>query len=210
MCRRARSRLPEEMPNKRIVVATGNAGKVRELALALGPLGCTLATQRELGIESVAETGTTFVENALIKARHAATRSGLPAIADDSGLVVPALCGAPGVRSARYAGEDATDAANNAKLLRALDGINDRSAYFYCALVYLASADDPTPRIATACWHGVIVDDARGSNGFGYDPHFLVPELGETAAELSVERKNAISHRGQASRRLAELLAAQA
>ena len=198
------------MPNKRIVVATANAGKVRELALAFGSLGCTLVTQRELGIESVAETGTTFVENALIKARHASTQSGLPAIADDSGLVVPALGGAPGVRSARYAGEDATDAANNAKLLRALDGINDRRACFYCALLHLASADDPAPSIATARWHGVIVDDARGSNGFGYDPHFLLPELRKTAAELSVERKNAISHRGQASRRLAAILAAQA
>ena len=183
---------------------------MRELAHALGPLGCTLVTQRELGIESVAETGTTFVENALIKARHASTQSGSPAIADDSGLVVPALGGAPGVRSARYAGEDATDVANNAKLLRALDGINNRRAYFYCALVHLASADDPAPSIATARWHGVIVDDARGSNGFGYDPHFLVPELGKTAAELSVERKNAISHRGQASRRLADLLAGRA
>lgn len=198
------------MSNKRIVVATGNAGKVRELALALASLGWTLVTQRELGIASVTETGATFVENALLKARHAAAESSLPAIADDSGLVVPALRGAPGIRSARYAGEDGTDAENNAKLLRALAGSDDRGAYFYCALVHLASADDPAPSIATACWQGVIVDDARGSNGFGYDPHFLVPALGKTAAELSVERKNTVSHRGQASRRLADLLAGRA
>lgn len=199
----------EEGPTSRIVVATGNAGKVRELALSLARLGCALVTQSELGIASVAETGTTFVENALIKARHAALCSELPAIADDSGLVVPALGGVPGIRSARFAGEGAGDAANNAKLLGALDGIDDRAAYFYCALVCLASADDPAPAIATARWHGVIVDDARGGNGFGYDPHFLIPALGKTAAELPLERKNALSHRGQASRALAACLLAE-
>ena len=196
------------MPNKRIVVATANAGKVRELAHALASLGCTLVTQRELGIASVAETGATFVENALLKARHAAAKSGLPAIGDDSGLVVPALAGAPGIRSARFAGEDATDAANNAMLLAALDGIRDRQAHFYCALVHLTTPGDPAPSIATARWGGVIVDEPKGDNGFGYDPHFLVPALGKTAAELAVDDKNALSHRGQACRRLASLLGA--
>lgn len=194
------------MPNKRIVVATANAGKVRELAHALASLGCTLVTQR--GIASVAETGATFVENALIKARHAASESGLPAIADDSGLVVPALGGAPGIRSARFAGEDATDAENNAKLLAALGGIRDRQAHFYCALVHLTTPGDPAPSIATARWEGVIAEEPRGDNGFGYDPHFLIPALGKTAAELAVDDKNALSHRGQACRRLASLLGA--
>ena len=192
---------------RRIVAATGNRGKVRELAATLDHLHCTLVPQSELGIPSAAENGLTFIENALGKARHAAAAAGLPAIADDSGLMVPALGGAPGIVSARYAGEDANDAANNAKLLRELVGVPDRSAYFYCALVYLAAADDPAPVLATACWQGLIVDVPRGANGFGYDPHFLVPTLGKTAAELPLAEKNRLSHRGQASRRLAAALA---
>ena len=204
-----------------MVVATGNPGKVRELAAALAPLGLDLVAQGDLGIEPAPETASTFIENALGKARHAACRSGLPAIADDSGLVVPALGGAPGIRSARYAGENASDADNNAKLLRALADIRAqdgssvraarccvRAASFTCSLVYLAAADDPAPIIATGCWHGRIVDSPGGTNGFGYDPHFHVPSLGKTAAQLTLAEKNRLSHRGQACRQLAALLAA--
>ena len=191
----------------RIVVASGNRGKLQELASALRELGCELVPQAELGIASAAETGLTFIENALAKARHAAAASGLPAIADDSGLVVPALQGAPGIISARYAGEPASDAANNAKLLGALADVDDRSAYFYCALAYLAAADDPTPVMAYGRWDGVIVDEHRGANGFGYDPHFLLPTLARTAAELPLAEKNRRSHRGQACRALAAALA---
>ena len=190
----------------RIVVATGNRGKVRELAAALDHLDHALVPQSELGIATAAENGLTFIENALGKARHAAAATGMPAIADDSGLVVPALGGAPGIFSAHYAGEEANDAANNAKLLRELAGVGDRTAYFYCALVYLAAAQDPAPLLATARWQGRIVDVPRGANGFGYDPHFLVPALGKTAAELTLAEKNRLSHRGQASRRLAAAL----
>ena len=192
--------------SERVVVATGNAGKVRELWAALARLELELVTQADLGIDSIPETAPTFVENALGKARHATSVSGLPAIADDSGLVVNALGGAPGIRSARYAGDDATDADNNVKLLAALEGIEDRAAYFTCSLVYLASADDPAPVIATGRWHGLIVDTPRGDNGFGYDPHFHVPALDCTAAELPVVDKNRLSHRGQACRQLAALL----
>ena len=190
----------------RIVVATANQGKVRELAQALGSAAFELVTQAELGVASAPETGATFVENALAKARHAAAATGLPAIADDSGLVVAALGGAPGLVSARYAGVPANDAANNAKLLRALAGKSERGAYFYCALVYLASADDPTPLIASGRWDGEIVDTPRGDDGFGYDPHFFVPALSKTAAEMTVGEKNEYSHRGTACRRLAALL----
>lgn len=192
--------------NKRVVVATGNAGKVRELSAALTPLALELVTQADLGVDPIPETASTFVENALAKARHAASVSGLPAIADDSGLVVNALGGAPGIRSARYAGEAATDADNNAKLLAALEDVEERTAYFTCCLVYLASEDDPAPVIATARWYGLIVDVPRGDNGFGYDPHFLVSSLGRTAAELPLAEKNRLSHRGQACRQLLGLL----
>ena len=191
----------------RVVVATGNQGKVRELGAALAPLGLRLVAQSDLRIAPAPEIATTFVENALVKARHAAAASGLPALADDSGLVVPALDGAPGVRSARYAGANATDVRNNAKLLAALDGVDARGAFFFCALVFLASAADATPHIATGRWHGEIVDAARGAGGFGYDPHFWLPRLGKTAAELTMEEKNGLSHRGQACRALAAQLA---
>ena len=193
--------------SRRVVVASGNRGKLRELAAALAELDLDLISQGELGIASAPETATTFVENALAKARHAAAAAAAPAIADDSGLVVPALGGAPGIFSARYAGDGATDAANNARLLKALQDVADRAAYFYCALVYSASATDPAPVIATAQWRGIIVEAPRGANGFGYDPHFLVPALGLTAAELPLADKNRLSHRGQACRRLAALLA---
>ena len=192
---------------QRIVVATGNRGKLRELESALAALRCELVPQSELGIASAPETGLTFIENALGKARYAACASGLPAIADDSGLVVPALGGAPGIHSARYAGEHADDAANNAKLLSALANVDDRSAYFHCALVHLRTSDDPVPTIADGRWHGTIIDVPRGTNGFGYDPHFLVDALGKTAAELPLADKNRLSHRGQACRQLAAALA---
>ena len=191
---------------RRVVVATGNPGKVKELGAALAELRFELIAQRELGIEAAPETSFTFLENALGKARHAARESGLPAIADDSGLVVPALGGAPGIHSARYAGASATDADNNAKLLRELDS-TPCPAHFTCCLVYVESPRDPVPVVATARWHGLIIDSPRGTNGFGYDPHFLVPTLGRTSGQLSVEDKNRLSHRGQACRMLAELLA---
>ena len=204
-----RSPLPERdapLP-RQAVVATGNRGKLRELQAALAPLGWCLQAQSAFGVSAGPETATTFVENALAKARRAATLTGLPAIADDSGLVVPALGGAPGVYSARYAGEQATDAENNAKLLRALNRAKDRSAFFYCALVAVATSADATPVVALARWDGEIVTRPRGDNGFGYDPHFLVSTLHKTAAELSPERKNALSHRGQACRMLTAQLA---
>ena len=191
--------------HRRVVLASDNAGKLREMRALLGDVDLT--PQGELGIEGAEETAVTFVENALLKARHAARESGLAAIADDSGLVVRALGGAPGVRSARYAGEPKSDAANNARLIAALRGIPDRSAHFHCTLVFLRSAEDPDPVIVSRAWRGVVVDQPRGSNGFGYDPHFLVESRGCTAAELDAATKNALSHRGQACRALAQLLA---
>ena len=194
---------------RRVVVATANRGKVAELAELLVPLGHPLVAQGELGIAPAPETGIAFIDNALAKARHAASASGLPAIADDSGLVVPALDGAPGIISARYAGDRATDAENNAKLLDDLTGVDDRSAFFYCALVYLRHAEDPVPTIATADWWGEIIDTPRGISGFGYDPHFYLPNLRKTAAELPLGEKNRLSHRGKAARLLAASLAAR-
>ena len=191
------------------VLATGNAGKLREMAALLAPVGFRLRAQGELGIAAAEETGGTFVENALQKARHASRSAGLPAIADDSGLVVPALGGAPGVRSARYAGEDATDVENNRKLIGALAGIEDRAAWFYCALVFIEHPEDPAPLLASGKWHGRIIDQPRGGGGFGYDPHFLIPDLGRTSAELEPAQKNALSHRGQAVAALAEQLRAR-
>ena len=182
-----------------VVLATSNAGKLAELNVLLRPLGVTLQTQSTLGVADADETGTTFVENALIKARHAAARTGLPAIADDSGLVVGSLHGAPGIRSARFAGDGAGAAANNRALVAALQGIEDRRAYFYCALVFLRHAADPAPLIATAQWNGWVVDDPRGDQGFGYDPHFRVDGMTETAAQLAPDLKNRISHRGRAA-----------
>ena len=190
-----------------IVVATGNPGKVRELAKALAGLPFGLVAQGEFGIEAAPETACTFLENALGKARHAASESGLPAIADDSGLVVPSLGGAPGIHSARYAGADATDADNNAKLLHQLGTRTPCTAYFTCCLVYMASSSDPVPVVATARWHGLIIPSPRGTHGFGYDPYFLVPNLGKTSAQLPLAEKNRLSHRGQACRLLAGLLA---
>lgn len=191
----------------KVVLASGNAGKLRELANLLAPAAIELHSAADFDIPAPEETGQTFLENALIKARNAAALADLPAIGDDSGLVVPALGGAPGIYSARFAGADASAADNNAKLVAALDGVADRRAHFYCALVFLERPDDPAPVVATGAWHGRIVDRPRGSRGFGYDPHFFVPELGVTAAELAPEDKNARSHRGIAARALAHELA---
>ena len=182
----------------KVVLASGNAGKLKELVALLAPLGIELVSQRALGIADADETASTFVENALIKARHAAVVSGLPALADDSGLVVHTLDGAPGVWSARYAGEPADDSANNRKLIAALADRADRRAYYYCALVFVRHRADPAPLITCAEWHGTIVDAAVGNGGFGYDPHFFVAEFGKTAAELPSDVKNRVSHRGRA------------
>lgn len=190
----------------KIVLASSNRGKLRELEALLAPEGCELLCQDDLGVEPALEDGLTFVENALKKARHACERTGLAAIADDSGLVVEALGGEPGIRSARYAGEDASDDDNNRKLIASLRGISARNAHYYCALVLLASACDPAPLIATGRWFGRITDSPRGTGGFGYDPYFLVPSVGVTAAELEPDRKNRLSHRGQAARQLRDLL----
>lgn len=190
----------------KVVVASGNTGKVAELSRTLAPLSLELITQNSLGVPEVAETGATFVENALIKARNASRHTGLPAIADDSGLEVSALQGSPGVHSARYSGEG--DAGNNAKLLRALAAVDDpaRDARFYCALVLLRHADDPTPVIALGSWHGRILRERRGDGGFGYDPLFWVDSHQCSAAELPQDEKNRISHRGRASIALLDAL----
>lgn len=188
----------------RVVVATGNAGKLRELTALLAGLDLQLVAQTELGVASVEETGATFADNALLKARHAARSTGLAAIADDSGLEVDALGGAPGLYSARFAGPGADDAANNAKLIAALAGVPEerRGARYRCVLAFVRHADDPTPLLALGNWEGRIVDVPRGTGGFGYDPYFWLPDLQCTAAELAAEVKNRISHRGQAMRAL--------
>lgn len=185
-----------------LVIASNNAGKLAEFSRLLGPLGYRVRAQSELGISEAEEPHPTFIENALAKARHASRASGLPALADDSGICVPVLGGAPGVHSARYAGEPKSDAANNAKLVQALSPHADKSAYYYCVLVYVRHAEDPQPVIAEGRWDGELIGQPRGEGGFGYDPHFLLPSLGKTAAELSAEQKNQLSHRGQALRAL--------
>lgn len=191
-----------------VVLATGNAGKVSELAELLRDYGLTITAQTELGVGSVEETGLTFIENALIKARHAARVTGLPAIADDSGLAVDALQGAPGIYSARYAGETASDTDNLNKLLTAMQDVPDaqRQAAFHCVLVYLAHADDPTPIVCYGRWPGMIAREPSGQGGFGYDPIFYVPEQQKSAAEMSKAEKSALSHRGQALQQLMEAL----
>jgi len=189
----------------RVVLASNNAGKLREFAGLLAPLGVVLVPQAELGIQEADEPHPTFIENALAKARHASAASGLPALADDSGLSVTALGGAPGVRSARWAASDdgaKSDADNNARLVRELVGIADRRALYCCVLVLVRAPDDPQPLIAEGLWQGEIIDAPRGEGGFGYDPHFLIPELGRTVAELSADEKNRRSHRGVATRAL--------
>ncbi|WP_380180300.1 XTP/dITP diphosphatase [Kalamiella sp. sgz302252] len=193
---------------QKVVLATGNAGKVRELADILADFGLDIVAQTDCGVESAEETGLTFIENALLKARHAAAITGLPAIADDSGLAVDALGGAPGIYSARYAGVDASDRQNIDKLLQAMENVADgqRQAQFHCVLVYLRHAEDPTPLVFHGSWHGEITRAISGEGGFGYDPVFFVPELGKTAAELSKEEKRAVSHRGKALALLLEAM----
>ena len=190
----------------KLVLASNNAKKLVELSAILAPLGFELIPQGELGVPEADEPHVTFVENALAKARHASRLTGLPALADDSGLCVAALGGAPGVYSARYAGEPKSDARNNDKLLAELAGQADRRAHYTALLVYARHADDPQPVIAEGEWHGEILTAARGSGGFGYDPLVLIPELGLTVAEIPAEEKNRRSHRGQALRQLVEKL----
>lgn len=190
----------------RLLVASNNAGKLREIGEILAPLRIQILSQRELGIPEAPEPHDTFVENALAKARHAAARSGLPALADDSGLCVDALGGEPGVRSARFAGEPKDDDRNNAHLVQVMRGRAQRSAHYYCVMVLVRHPKDPEPLIAEGRWYGEIIDTPRGAGGFGYDPYFLVPALGRTAAELQAAEKHAISHRGQAMARLLGLL----
>ncbi len=191
---------------QRLILASNNAGKLKEFAQLLGPIGFELHPQGEFNVPEAEEPFGTFVENALQKARHAARLTGLPALADDSGVCVNALGGAPGVYSARFAGEPKSDARNNEKLIADLATHADKSAYYYCVLVYVRHPDDPQPVIADGVWRGQIVDTPRGAGGFGYDPHFLLPEFGRTAAELAPEEKNAVSHRGQALRALVDKL----
>ena len=187
---------------QKLVLASNNAGKVREFQELLAPFHFQVIPQGELDIPAAEEPHHTFIENALAKARHASNVSGLPALADDSGVCAHALDGAPGVHSARYAGLDSDNAANNQKLIAALQGKADRGAHYVCALVMVNSANDPEPLIVQTRWYGQIIDEAKGDYGFGYDPYFFLPDLGKTVAELAPSEKNQISHRGQALREL--------
>ena len=193
----------------RLVLASGNPGKLAEFRRLLSPLGIEVIAQSDLGIPEAAEPHITFVENALAKARHASALSRLPALADDSGICVRALAGAPGVQSARYAGEPRSDRRNNEKLVAALAGVADRSAHYTCVLALVRHVEDPEPILAEGAWHGRIVDEARGTGGFGYDPHFLDVESGQTGAEMPLDRKNERSHRGKAMRALIARLEAE-
>jgi XTP/dITP diphosphohydrolase len=183
---------------KKIVIASGNPGKLREIRRILEPLGLNVVPQSDFGVPECPEPHVTFIENCLAKARHASLHTGLPALADDSGICVDALNGAPGVYSARYAGEPKSDQRNNEKLIAALANEPNRKAHYYCVIVLVRHPDDPQPLIAEGSWHGEIIDTPRGENGFGYDPYFYLPEFGKTGAELDPDHKNAISHRGQA------------
>jgi XTP/dITP diphosphohydrolase len=202
-------------PNAKLVLASNNAGKLREFAQLLAPLGVSVIPQSELGVPEVEETGLTFIENALLKARAASEYTGLPALADDSGLVVPALGGAPGIHSARYSGVEgdraSRDPANNRKLLDALSGQRDsaRDAYYLCVLVLLRHPQDPVPVLCEGRWWGRIAEQPSGSQGFGYDPLFALPDSGRTAAELDAAEKNRLSHRGVASAALLHALQRQ-
>ncbi|EKO3452904.1 XTP/dITP diphosphatase [Vibrio fluvialis] len=196
---------------KKIVLATGNQGKVREMADLLADFGFDVVAQSKFDVSEVAESGTTFIENAIIKARHAAKETGLPAIADDSGLEVDYLGGAPGVYSARYAGEDASDQQNLEKLLDAMKDVPEaqRSARFHCVLVLMRHENDPTPLVCHGKWEGRILTQAHGSNGFGYDPIFFVPEENCASAQLEPVRKKQLSHRGQALKKLFQAIEEQ-
>lgn len=191
----------------KLVLASGNPGKIREIARLLGPFGLEIIPQDALGVAPAEEPHPTFVENALAKARHAASATRLPALADDSGICVEALGGAPGVRSARYAGPAASDEGNNARLLQEMSAFSDRRAHYYCVIVLVRHPDDPQPIIAEGEWHGEILRSPRGTGGFGYDPLFLDRHSGLTGAELTPSRKNRLSHRGKAMRKLMRVLA---
>jgi len=193
----------------KLVLASSNPGKLREISAVLAPLGIEVVPQSQLGIADAAEPFGTFIENALAKARHASRQARLPALADDSGLCAHALGGEPGVHSARYAtvagttpGREEQDRRNNLKLVQELRDQPERSAHYYCVIVLVRHAEDPEPLIAEGSWSGQIIAAPRGTNGFGYDPHFLLPDLGLTAAEMTAEQKNLVSHRGKALRRL--------
>jgi XTP/dITP diphosphohydrolase len=187
---------------KKLVLASSNPGKLREFEALLAPLGMEIVPQSSLGVADAEEPHGTFVENALAKARHASRRTQLPALADDSGICVGALGGEPGVHSARFAGEPRSDARNNEKLVEMLADRDNRRAHYYCVIVLMRHSDDPEPVIAEGSWAGEIIAEPRGANGFGYDPHFFLKDLGKTAAELDPEQKNLASHRGKALRRL--------
>lgn len=191
----------------KLVLASGNKGKLREFNALFGRRSIEVIPQTALNVKEADEPFDTFVENALAKARNAARQTGLPAMADDSGITAEALNGEPGVQSARYAGEHGNDADNNAKLVKALAGHTDRRAHYTCVLVAVKSATDPEPIVVDARWDGEVVDEPRGTGGFGYDPHFYVPDFGRTAAELTPEEKNDVSHRGRAMRMMLEELA---
>ncbi|MGD6736842.1 XTP/dITP diphosphatase [Photobacterium leiognathi subsp. mandapamensis] len=195
----------------KLVLATGNQGKVKEMADLLADFGFDVVAQSDYNVSSVAETGTTFIENAIIKARHAAKETGLPAIADDSGLEVDFLKGAPGIYSARFAGEDASDADNIDKLLAEIKGVpeDQRTARFHCVLVMMRHENDPTPLVCHGSWEGSILTERHGENGFGYDPVFWVPEDQCASAELAPARKKQLSHRGKALQQLFSALKAQ-
>ena len=193
---------------KKLVLASGNPGKLRELSALLDKSQYKIIPQSEFNVPDIAETGTTFVENAIIKARHAAEYTGHAALADDSGIVVDALNGEPGVYSARFSGSDASDESNNALLVEKLGSIPEaqRSARYQAVIVYMRNATDPSPVICEGSWEGIVMLEAKGSGGFGYDPYFYLPDYGCTSAELSAEEKNRVSHRGQALRLLLEKL----
>ena len=192
----------------KIILATGNLNKVREISASLKGSSIEIMPQSMFNVPNADETGTTFVENAIIKARNCSAHTGEAAMADDSGIEVDALGGAPGVHSARYSGEHANDEKNTALLLRNMENVPDgrRTARYWCVMVYMRSASDPTPIICQASWEGVIIREKRGTNGFGYDPVFLIPELGKTAAEVSLEVKNSMSHRAKAIKMMTERL----
>lgn len=190
----------------KLVIATGNAGKLREIRRLLEPKAIEVLSQADFNVPDADEPYLTFIENALAKARHACFHSGLPALADDSGICVDALQGAPGVHSARFGGEPRSDDRNNEKLLQALSGIQNRSAHYYCAMVLVRTPEEPQPLIAQGIWRGEILTAPRGSGGFGYDPLFLDLSTGKTGAELALETKNRISHRGQALREMLQLI----
>ena len=187
---------------KKLVLASNNTGKLREFQALLAPLGWEVVPQVELGVPEADEPHCTFVENALAKARHASEHTGLPALADDSGICVNALQGAPGVYSARFAGAPKSDERNNALLIEKLAGETDRRAHYVCVLAFVRNPEDPQPIIAEGEWHGAIIDTPRGADGFGYDPYFYLPQMEQTAAELAPALKNTLSHRGAACRQL--------